>query len=48
MKIPAMSVRFVVGATFEPNTRALMSDDSSGVIAYFLNNTASTSGDVRL
>ena len=29
--MPAMSVRFVVGATFDPRTSALMSAASSGV-----------------
>jgi len=48
MKIPAMSVRFVVGATFEPKTSALISAASSGVTAYLRNSAASTTGDVRL
>ena len=48
MKMPAMSVRFVVGATFDPKTSALMSAASSGVSAYFRNRLASTSGEVRL
>ena len=45
MKIPAMSVRFVVGATFDPKTSALMSAASSGVTAYLRNRRASTSGE---
>ena len=48
MKMPAMSVRFVVGATFDPRTSALMSAASSGVSAYLRNSVASTSGEVRL
>ena len=48
MKIPAMSVRFVVGATFAPEDQRVDQAPPARASARFAKSVASTSGEVRL